>query len=108
MTGAGLCFGSVQGNHAPQACVLKAIADARGGVRLKTKLGPVPLIYPIPIVLVGATVNGRPNFETIGDCAVMGLRPALVCISSNKEHYTNEGILEHNAFSINVPQSSTA
>jgi flavin reductase (DIM6/NTAB) family NADH-FMN oxidoreductase RutF len=70
---------------------------------MKTKLGPVQLLYPIPIVLVGAMVNGRPNFETIGQVAIMGVRPAFVCISSSRDHHTNAGIIEHAAFSINMP-----
>jgi len=70
---------------------------------MKTKLGPVQLLYPIPIVLVGAVVKGRPNFETIGQAAIMGVRPALVCISSGRDHHTNAGIIERRAFSINLP-----
>jgi len=70
---------------------------------MKTRLGPVQLLYPIPIVLVGAMVDCRPNFETIGQVAIMGVRPALVCISSARDHHTNAGIVEHGAFSINLP-----
>ncbi|MHA2364592.1 MAG: flavin reductase [Candidatus Hodarchaeales archaeon] len=71
----------------------------------KFKFGKIPLIYPIPIILAGALVNGKPNFETLGDVAIMGINPALVCISSGKDHYTNLGILEHGTFSINFPQT---
>jgi len=69
----------------------------------KVKFGKVALIYPIPIALVGALVDGVPNFETIGDVAIMGLNPALVVISSGADHHTNKGILEHETFSINFP-----
>jgi len=69
----------------------------------KVKLGAVPYIYPIPIVLVGATVNGRANYAEVGDCALMGIRPALVCVSLGKDHHTTQGIDEHEAFSINIP-----
>jgi len=67
------------------------------------KLGQVSLVYPIPIVLVGAEVNGRPNFATVGDCAVMGLNPALVTVSLAATHFTTEGIVSNRAFSINFP-----
>jgi flavin reductase (DIM6/NTAB) family NADH-FMN oxidoreductase RutF len=70
---------------------------------MKIEIGQVPYIYPIPIVLLGANVHGIPNFETIGDIGLMGIHPALVFASSHKEHYTNIGILETNAFSINIP-----
>ncbi|MHA1155579.1 MAG: flavin reductase family protein [Candidatus Heimdallarchaeota archaeon] len=69
----------------------------------KVKFGQVPLVYPIPIVLAGSLVNGKPNFEELGDVAVMGINPAIIVISSGKDHYTNKGIIEHNTFSINFP-----
>lgn len=70
---------------------------------MKIKLGSVPYLYPIPIVLAGANVAGKPNFETIGDVGLMGIKPPLVFISSGATHYTNQGILENGTFSINVP-----
>ena len=69
----------------------------------KNEFGKTPLIYPIPIILAGANVNGKPNFATIGDCGLMGINPPLVYISSHKNHYTNVGILENNTYSINFP-----
>ncbi len=69
----------------------------------KVKLGKVPLVYPIPIILAGALVNNQPNFETLGDVGIMGINPPLVYISSGQDHYTNQGILEHGTFSINFP-----
>jgi len=32
----------------------------------KVKFGKVPVVYPIPIILAGALVNGKPNFATLG------------------------------------------
>jgi len=72
---------------------------------MKVKLGTFPLVYPIPIVLAGANVRGRPNFATLGDCGVMGINPPLVYISSHREHYTNEGVLENGTYSVNVPST---
>jgi len=69
-------------------------------------IGPVPYVYPVPIVLVGALVDGAPNYATIGDCAIMGIRPALVAVSLSAGHHTTRGIEEHRAFSINVPRTA--
>jgi len=69
----------------------------------KVTIGPIPYLVPIPIVLVGADVDGRPNFATVGDCAVLGLRPALVVVSLSAAHHTTRGVLARGAFSINVP-----
>ncbi len=71
----------------------------------KVKLGTLPLIYPIPIVLVGALVDDRPNFATIGDCGLVGIRPPLVSVSLHADHYTTCGIREHGAYSINIPRT---
>ncbi|MBN1328147.1 MAG: flavin reductase family protein [Candidatus Heimdallarchaeota archaeon] len=72
----------------------------------KVKFGRVPLIYPIPIILVGALVDDKPNFETVGDVCILGINPPIICISSGNTHYTNEGILKHGTFSINFPTTS--
>jgi len=71
----------------------------------KIKLGAVPLVYPIPIVLVGATVDGVANFTEVGDCAVMGIHPALVTISLSATHHTTKGIDNTGVFSINFPST---
>jgi hypothetical protein len=64
------------------------------------KLSASPLIYPIPIVLSGANVKGKPNFELLGDCGLMGINPSLGYIRSHREHYTNIGVLENKTFII--------
>ena len=55
---------------------------------------------------MGADVEGRPNFETIGDVGLMGINPPIVFISSGENHHTNRGILENETFSINIPNTT--
>jgi flavin reductase (DIM6/NTAB) family NADH-FMN oxidoreductase RutF len=71
----------------------------------KKAIGPVPYVYPVPIVLVGALVDGRANYATVGDCAIMGIKPAVVVVSLGESHHTTRGILEHRTFSINIPHT---
>jgi len=73
---------------------------------MKIALGKLPYVYPIPITLVGTNVHDKPNFVEIGDLGLMGINPALVMVSSHREHYTNIGILENGTFSINFPTTS--
>jgi len=73
---------------------------------MKRALGKLPYMYPIPITLVGAVVNGKPNFETIGDTGLVGIHPPLVFVSSHREHHTNAGILDKRTFSINFPTTA--
>jgi flavin reductase (DIM6/NTAB) family NADH-FMN oxidoreductase RutF len=73
---------------------------------MKVKLGTIPLVYPIPIVLAGANVQGKANFATLGDCGIMGLNPPLVYVSLHQNHFTTQGIEEYQTFSINIPSTS--
>ncbi|ATW28235.1 flavin reductase family protein [Candidatus Formimonas warabiya] len=57
---------------------------------------------PFPTVLVGAEVNGRPNYATLGACGVVSLNPVLA-ISLKSTHYTTRGVKENGYFSVNIP-----
>jgi flavin reductase (DIM6/NTAB) family NADH-FMN oxidoreductase RutF len=76
----------------------------KGEYSMKKKLGPVNCLYPMPVTLVGATVNGKPNFLAIAHVGIMNhAQPAYISVSLNKMHYTNAGIKENGTFSVNIP-----
>ena len=81
------------------------ISKVRASLIRKVKMGKKSLVYPIPIALAGALVEGSPNFETLGDVGIMGLSPPLVFISSGNNHYTNKGILQNGTYSLNFPNT---
>ena len=56
-----------------------------------------------PTVIVGALVNGKPNYLTLGHSGGMSVNPPIVYASCNKAHYTNAGIKENGYFSVNLP-----
>lgn len=58
-------------------------------------------MYPLPITLVGATVNGRPNYIRIAHLRVMDL--GSVSLGMSKAHYTNIVTKENETFSNNIP-----
>jgi len=68
---------------------------------MKTKIGPKNCLYPMPTVLVGVMVNGKPNYITISHIGIMDMKN--ISISVNQEHYSCAGIKENKAFSINIP-----
>lgn len=72
----------------------------------KVQLNPQPLIGITPTVLVGATVNGKPNFMTVAWCGVANSNPAMVSIAIRPARYTLKGILETREFSVNVPSTA--
>jgi flavin reductase (DIM6/NTAB) family NADH-FMN oxidoreductase RutF len=71
--------------------------------KIKTKLTRPPLT--LPVCLVGANVNGKPNFEAIAWINIVDYNPYLLSISSERSHHTNKGIRENREFSVNIPSA---
>jgi flavin reductase (DIM6/NTAB) family NADH-FMN oxidoreductase RutF len=74
----------------------------------KTKLGAGTYLYPMSAVLLGAKINGKPNFATIAYCGMVQHQPPLVAFGSGKGHYSNEGIKKARSFSLNIPSAAMA
>jgi flavin reductase (DIM6/NTAB) family NADH-FMN oxidoreductase RutF len=70
---------------------------------MKQKIGPVALVYPIPIAQIGVVAEERVNYTEVGDVAIAGLRPALLMISLHAKHFTNKTIQKTKVFSVNFP-----
>ena len=74
----------------------------------KIKLGPQTLLYPMPAVLVGAVIDGKPNFMTAAWCAIASHKPPAVAVALYQKRYTLKGIRQKGVFSINVPSTVMA
>ena len=71
---------------------------------MKKPLDGINVLYPTPTTIVGAIVEGRVNFITIAHIGIVNhARPYLISLSLAKAHYTNAGIKENKAFSVNIP-----
>ena len=67
-------------------------------------IGPVNALYPMPTTLVGATVNGKPNFLTVAHVGILNHgTPQYLSIGLAKVHYSNAGIHANRTFSICLP-----
>jgi len=62
-------------------------------------------LYPMPMVLVGAVVEGKANFMAAAWATRVNFKPPLFAIALGP-HHTSKGIDEHGEFSINVPDCS--
>ena len=71
----------------------------------KIKIGNKNHLYPNPIILVGTTVNGKPNYLNVSYTGVANRDPAMIFISLNKLHYSCIGIKKNKTFSINIPST---
>jgi flavin reductase (DIM6/NTAB) family NADH-FMN oxidoreductase RutF len=60
------------------------------------------LLSPLPVVLVGATVDDRPNYLVIGYVAPFNFGKHIF-FSLYKRRYTRIGIHENKTFSVNIP-----
>lgn len=72
----------------------------------KINCGSYPLIYPLPIALIGANVDGKANVAPIGNCGIVSVEPAVVYISISKQSYTAKGIVSEGEFSINFASAN--
>ena len=67
---------------------------------MKKNIGNTMALYPTPLVVVGAMVNGKPNWLLVGHLGIMGHDHVMVSLA--QPHYTNQGIKESGMLSINI------
>ena len=67
---------------------------------MKKNIGNALALYPTPLVVVGAMVNGKPNWLLVGHLGIIGHDHVMVSLAS--AHYTNQGIKEDRKLSINI------
>ena len=67
---------------------------------MKKNIGNALALYPTPLVVVGAMVDGKPNWLLVGHVGILGHDHVMVSLSS--AHYTNKGIKESKKLSINL------
>lgn len=69
----------------------------------KVAMGPQTLIYPMPATLVGANVNGKPNFMAVAWCGIANSEPPMISVALRHNRYTLKGIRDKLTFSVNIP-----
>ena len=67
---------------------------------MKKNIGNTLALYPTPLVVVGAMVNGKPNWLLVGHLGIMGHDHVMISLA--KAHYTNQGIIANRKLSINI------
>jgi flavin reductase (DIM6/NTAB) family NADH-FMN oxidoreductase RutF len=70
----------------------------------KKQMPPIAL----PICLVGANVEGRPNFNTIAWFTMIDDEPPTIGLVMGKQRRTKDGIVENKTFSVNIPRTELA
>ena len=66
----------------------------------KKNIGSLLALYPQPITVIGAHIDGKVNWLLVGHTGIIGHDRILVSMSQS--HYTNQGIIESKKLSINL------
>jgi flavin reductase (DIM6/NTAB) family NADH-FMN oxidoreductase RutF len=71
----------------------------------KVQMGPGRFIYPMPALLVGANIDGKPNFLTVAWGNIANAEPPMATVAIRASRYTHIGIEQNRTFSINIPSA---
>jgi flavin reductase (DIM6/NTAB) family NADH-FMN oxidoreductase RutF len=74
----------------------------------KVTKGPQTWLFPLPALLVGTMINGKPNFMTAAWGSIANAEPPMLCVAIRQSRYTRKGIKQGGAFSVNVASASQA
>src|SRR4030042_1485238 len=74
----------------------------------KVTLEHKTVVYPMPAFLIGANVEGKPNFMTAAWSGIAGGEPPVITVGIRHSRYTLKGIHQNNTFSVNVPSIDIA
>jgi flavin reductase (DIM6/NTAB) family NADH-FMN oxidoreductase RutF len=73
-------------------------------VVMKKNIGAALALYPSPVLVVGAMVDGKPNWTLVAHAGTVA--HSHLMLSMVKAHYTNKGIHETKKVSVNVVDAS--
>jgi len=69
----------------------------------KKTLGPQTMLYPMPALLIGSEVDGKPNFMVAAWSGIACSEPPMLTVAFQPHRHTLKGVKKNRAFSVNVP-----
>lgn len=70
---------------------------------IKVSVAPGLFNTPMPVSLVGAQVDGKPNFMTVAWLTRVNFDPPMLAVAIGTGHHTPRGIKENRTFSVCLP-----
>ena len=67
--------------------------------------GPVPILAGYPTIMVGANVDGKPDFATVAWTGVAASIPPTITVALQHHRYSLKGIRQNMTFSVNIPSA---
>ena len=71
---------------------------------MKKNIGATLALYPSPLIVVGAMVEGKPTWTLVAHAGIMAHSHLMVSLV--QAHYINQGIRENKKLSVNVVDAS--
>jgi flavin reductase (DIM6/NTAB) family NADH-FMN oxidoreductase RutF len=63
----------------------------------------------MPVTIVGANVQGKPNYAVVAHVGIFNYStPQYISVGLNKSHFTNQGIKDNGTFSVCIPSDDMA
>ncbi len=72
----------------------------------KKLFGSQTWLYPEPAVLVGADVDGKPNFMAVAWAGIACGDPPCLSVALRHARYTLKGVRQNMTFSVNIPSTA--
>jgi len=72
----------------------------------KTNIKKLPMLFPHSTVLVGADVDGQPDFVTVAWVTIACGTPPHIAIALNHVRHSFKGIKQNKTFSVNIPNTA--
>ena len=69
----------------------------------KIKVDMSTRVFPMPMVVVGAVVEGKINYLAVAWVCWVNPTPPMIGVALGKGHHTSKGIREHKEFGISIP-----
>jgi flavin reductase (DIM6/NTAB) family NADH-FMN oxidoreductase RutF len=74
----------------------------------KVKQGPQTWLYPLPALLIGTVVEGKPNFMTAAWGSIANAEPPMVSVAIRRSRYSHKAIAVDAPISVNIASVSQA
>jgi flavin reductase (DIM6/NTAB) family NADH-FMN oxidoreductase RutF len=75
-------------------------------IKLESKAGPLPILGFYPTIMIGANVDGKPDFTTVAWTGVAASMPPHITIALQHHRYSLKGVRQNMSFSVNIPSAA--
>ena len=76
-----------------------------GKIKLEPKAGPLPILGFYPTIMIGASVDGKPDFTTVAWTGVAASVPPSITIALQHQRHSLKGVRQNMVFSVNIPSA---